>query len=205
MSHPLSTMCHLETAQGAHMNEDRWSDFAETASAHVRLEEVGIGLVDVRGKLCNAALGGLNTRIARWVRFHGLSGFIVVLGWRVLLTANGAGEIAAGLRGVSAGDGRLVSGALVVPRERIQWAAKHCRQLSEHGLLRAAFTDPQLAQAWLRSLAAPLFLGGMEGAAAPGSARPTEQRTPALLSRRGRLPAVRRRAGQGSLPRASAP
>jgi hypothetical protein len=159
------------------MQQERWAFNTAGAIATV---DGAVGTVAVRGLVCNIALGQLKCRIAIWARVQGLVGVVLRLGWPVLLTANGRGELMACLQGAAARDG--ASGlpiALLVPPEREQWAKKHCAQVAEYGLLRAAFTDETEARRWLMRPH-----GARSSVAIPIAARLSTSRRPAARAGR---------------------
>lgn len=149
------------------MQEEKWYFGQAWATARVAN---GVGRLEVNGLVDSGALELLHARLSCWLRFRGLRGYVLTLGWRVVLTANGPREIAAFVRGASV----EVLAALVVPPERQQWAHRLSAQLAAHGLIRAAFVDDRPAVEWV------LMMVAAQGVApyvspAPGSAatRPT--------------------------------
>lgn len=161
------------------MAEEKWS--LSTGSANVRVDGEKVGWVEVHGLINAPALETLHSAIAHWAEQNTLLGYVLVFGWPALLTARGKEEIAACLRGLAgSGAGARMPAALLVPHERIRWAAKHCRQLSEHGLCRAAFSEPRRAAGWVHQLA-PVF--EQRGAAFPVSGPATGTKTGSLSRR----------------------
>lgn len=120
------------------MQEEKWS--LGTAGATVRLE-AQVGVIDVRGLVCNRVLETLHARIATWAELRKPVGYVLVLGWATVLTASGPREVMAGLRGATRPWAAKMPAAMLVPPERLKWAAKHCQQLSAYGLCRAAFSE----------------------------------------------------------------
>jgi hypothetical protein len=160
------------------MQEERWT--FDTAGAIAQVEG-DIGTVAVRGLVSNRTLEQLKHRVAIWARARGLVGCVVRLGWQVLLTANGPGELLACLRGASAPDGAPgLRIALLVPPEREQWARKHCEQIGLHGLPRAAFVDPALAMEWARQPSR----ASRSASAVPETTRASSSRRPAVRAAR---------------------
>jgi hypothetical protein len=129
------------------MQEERWA--LGTAGARVRLDGQ-VGVIEVRGLVCNRVLETLHGRIGSWAAWRGPLGYALVLGWESVLTANGPREVAACLRGSSRLAAAALPAAMVVPPERLAWATKHCLQLAEHGLSRAAFDDRAKALQWVQ-------------------------------------------------------
>jgi hypothetical protein len=132
------------------MQQERWA--LGTAGAKVSFD-AQVGVIEVRGLVCNRVLETLHARIGTWASLCAPIGYALVLGWESVLTANGPREVAACLRSSS----RLaMPAAMVVPPERLAWATKHCLQLAEHGLSRAAFDDQAKALQWVKRRA-PAF------------------------------------------------
>jgi hypothetical protein len=173
------------------MKEERWA--FRTAGA-VAAVDGDIGVVAVRGMVCNEVLEALKLRIATWARRRSLAGCVLRLGWQVVLTANGPGELLACLRGASAPDGvPALRIALLVPPERERWATKHCEQIGRHGLPRAAFVDPAAAIAWARLPVKLPSRAARSSGAVPEATGPSSSRRPAV------------RAGRRTPPQAGTP
>jgi hypothetical protein len=174
---------------------ERWPLGVAAATVDIRK---GVGTVRVQGLVSADALRELHGRIADWAVVNRPVGYVLVLGWPALLIADEPAAVVASLCGVTDPAVSRMAAAVLVPPERIRWAARHCRLLSEHGIYRAAFSNEWLAVDWVRRTA-PLA----QGAAVPESA-PTAAPETAVSSRRRRTsPAARRTqspvAGQGSL------
>lgn len=166
------------------MQEEKWA--LGQAGATVRLE-AGLGVIEVRGLVCNRALERLHEGIGTWAARCRPAGYAMVLDWSAVLTANGPREVMACLRGTTGAAARLPA-AIIVPPERLKWAAKHCLQLGEHGLCRAAFSERERALVWLRALASTSAAPPSSDSRSPSSA----SRETAPSSRRRRIsPAAR--------------
>lgn len=155
------------------MTQEKWS--LGTAGAAVTVGG-GVGVIEVRGLVCNRALETLHGRIGTWAAVSRPLGYVLVLGWEAVLTANGPREVMAYLRGSSRPGAAPMPAAIVVPPERMSWATKHCLQLAEHGLSRAAFDDPTKALQWIRRRA-PAFAGrgSAKRQSAPSASRTTHR------------------------------
>jgi hypothetical protein len=171
------------------MAEEKWA--LGTAGATVRLEG-DVGVVAVRGLVCNRVLETLHGRIGTWAALRRPVGYALVLGWESVLTASGPRELMACMRGTSK-LAETMPAAIVVPPERMHWATKHCLQIAEHGLCRAAFVEQERAIDWLRRVA-PAF-------AHRQSATPL----PAIAARRGGRPSAACRLSPPATPRSLGP
>jgi hypothetical protein len=173
------------------MTDRKWS--LGTASAGVR-GDGDVLCVRVTGLVTAAVIDALALRLLALAHQQRSIGFVLVLGLGAIL-GRGAGE--ACLRSMLGA--QHLPCALVVPPERLPWAATHCRQLSEYGLFRHAFEGYAPAVAWVRQIA-PL----LQDVGAPGSARAGGPGT-APASPRPRTPPAGRQtraqaAAQGSSP-----